>query len=295
LDLVLVTGDMTDAGRSAEWAEFLDAAAAHPCLTERMLVLPGNHDVNVVDRANPARLELPTSPGKRLRQLRTLSAIEALHGDKVFCFDSNTGGLGSTLTVRLAPYRDDIEAFADTGGLRQSLRLARIWDEAFPMIVPPATDDGLGVVLLNSNAEAHFSFTNALGMISAFQVQGLKAAVRQFPRAGWIVALHHHLVEYPTPAQAFSERIGTALVNGSWFVRQLRPLAGRLVVFHGHRHTDWIGQCGGIRIVSAPSPVMGSVKDGCVSFLVHTLAVNGGNLLLAAPERIEVRLSSYRG
>ncbi len=294
LDLVLVTGDMTDAGRSAEWAEFLDAAAARPCLAERMLVLPGNHDVNVVDRANPARLELPTSPGKRLRQLRTLSAIEALHGDKVFCFDSNTGGLGPTLTERLAPYRNDIEAFADTGGLRQSLRLALIWDEAFPMIVPPATDDGLGVVLLNSNAEAHFSFTNALGMISALQVQGLMAAVRQFPRAGWIVALHHHLVEYPTPAQAFSERIGTALVNGSWFVRQLRPLAGRVVVFHGHRHTDWIGQCGGIRIVSAPSPVMGPAKDGCVSFLVHTLAVNGGDLLLAPPERIEVRLSGYR-
>jgi hypothetical protein len=294
LGLVLVTGDMTDAGRSAEWAEFLDAAAAHPCLAERMLVLPGNHDVNVVDRANPARLELPTSPGKRLRQLRTLSAIETLHGDKVFCFDFNTGGLGPTLTERLAPYRDDIEAFADTGGLRQSLRLALIWDEAFPMIVPPATDDGLGVVLLNSNAEAHFSLTNALGMISALQVQGLMAAVRQFPCAGWIVALHHHLVEYPTPAQAFSERIGTALVNGSWFVRQLRPLAGRLVVFHGHRHTDWIGQCGGIRIVSAPSPVMGPVKDGRVSFLVHTLTVDGGNLLLAAPERIEVELSRYR-
>jgi hypothetical protein len=73
-------------------------------------------------------------------------------------------------------------------------------------------------------------------------------------------------------------------------VRQLRPLAGRLVVFHGHRHTDWIGQCG-VRIVSAPSPVMGPAKDGSVSFLVHTLAVDGGDLLLAAPERIEVRLS----
>ena len=31
LDLVLITGDMTDAGRSAEWAEFLDALALYPC------------------------------------------------------------------------------------------------------------------------------------------------------------------------------------------------------------------------------------------------------------------------
>ena len=30
LDLVLVTGDMTDAGTSAEWAEFLDILGTHP-------------------------------------------------------------------------------------------------------------------------------------------------------------------------------------------------------------------------------------------------------------------------
>ena len=52
--------------------EFLDALALHPALLERCLILPGNHDVNIVDRANPARLELPTSPGKRLRQMRAL-------------------------------------------------------------------------------------------------------------------------------------------------------------------------------------------------------------------------------
>ena len=80
LDLVLVSGDMTDAGRATEWAEFLDIVARHPALAARMIVLPGNHDVNIVDRANPARLDLPFSPGKRLRQMRTLSAIAAVQG-----------------------------------------------------------------------------------------------------------------------------------------------------------------------------------------------------------------------
>jgi hypothetical protein len=155
-------------------------------------------------------------------------------------------------------------------------------------------EDGLGIVLLNSNAEAHFSFTNALGMVSILQAQGLKAAMAQYPRAGWIVALHHHLVEYPTPAKAFSERIGTALINGSWFVRQLQPFASRLMVFHGHRHTDWIGQCGGVRIVSASSPVMNPAVNGSVSFAVHTLSMSGGELTLATPERVEVRLPDER-
>ncbi|MBQ0822160.1 metallophosphoesterase [Microvirga sp. HBU67558] len=291
VDLVLITGDMTDAGRSAEWAEFLDAVGAYPDLARRLLILPGNHDVNVVDRANPARLELPTSPGKRLRQLRTLSAIEALHGGRVFCFDSKAGRLGPTLSERLAPYRNDIEAFAETGGIRQSLRVAQIWDDAFPLIVPPTTDEGIGVALLNSNAETHFSFTNALGIMSALQAQDLVAAIERYPRAGWIIALHHHMVEYPTPAQAFSERIGTALINGSWIVRQIRPFARRLVVFHGHRHTEWIGECGGVRIVSASSQVMHAAQSEGASFLVHTLAMVDDGLQLARPERVEVTFS----
>ena len=48
------------------------------------------------------------------------------------------------------------------------------------------------------------------------------------------------------PVKAFSERIGTALINGSWFVRRLEALAGRAVVMHGHRHIDWIGACGSV-------------------------------------------------
>ncbi len=78
LDLVLITGDMTDAGRSAEWAEFYDILALHPDLAGRTLILPGNHDVNVVDRANPARLDLPFSPAKTLRKMRALSAHRRL-------------------------------------------------------------------------------------------------------------------------------------------------------------------------------------------------------------------------
>ncbi len=289
LDLVLITGDMTDAGRSVEWAEFFAAFANYPRLAERALVLPGNHDVNVVDRANPARLDLPTSPGKRLRQMRTLSAIAALQGDRVRLVDPATGRLGDTLSDALTPYRRAIAAFADAGTLRLSAGLARIWADAFPMVLPPDAEDGLGVVLLNSTAETNFSFTNALGLVPAEQARGLAAAVRQFPRARWIVALHHHLVEYPRPTAAFSERIGTALINGSWFLRQLRPLGGRIVAMHGHRHIDWIGECGAVRIVSAPSPIMEATNGEPTCFHVHSLGAGPeGRLCLLTPERIEI-------
>ena len=48
-----------------------------------MLILPGNHDVNIVDRVNPARLDLPFSPVKTLRKMRALSAIAAVQGERV--------------------------------------------------------------------------------------------------------------------------------------------------------------------------------------------------------------------
>jgi Calcineurin-like phosphoesterase len=289
LDLVLITGDMTDAGRSAEWAELLAALGRHPRLLERTLMLPGNHDTNVVDRSNPARLDLPTSPGGRLRQMRTLSAMVAVHGDRVRVVDPETGRLGDTLAGALAPHRRSIAVLADTGTLRLSIDLARVWADVFPMVLPPDADDGLGVILLNTCAATHFSFTNALGLITAEQARGLAAVARQLPRARWIVALHHHLMEYPRPAKAFSERIGTALINGSWFVRQIQHLGRRAVVMHGHRHIDWIGECGSLRIISAPSPVMEAINAEPTSFYIHTLAAGPeGRLCLLPPERVDI-------
>jgi hypothetical protein len=58
---------------------------------------------------------------------------------------------------------------------------------------------------------------------------------------------------------------------------------------HGHRHIDWIGECAGLRIVSAPSPVMEATNDMPTAFYIHTLAIDaGGQLELLPPERIVV-------
>jgi predicted MPP superfamily phosphohydrolase len=289
LDLILITGDITDAGRSAEWAEFLAALAGYPNLAKRMIVLPGNHDINVADRANPARLELPTSPGRRMRELRALSSIAAIQGDKVYVIDPSTRRLGTSLNQSLSSRMSDIVAFANSGTLWLSVRLSQVWAESFPMVLPPDADDGLGVIALNSTTQTHFSFTNALGLISAEQERAMHAIAGQFPRAHWIVALHHHLVEYPKLATSFSERIGTALINGTWFVRQLQQLSDKIIVMHGHRHIDWIGRCGDLRIVSAPSPVMEVTDEKSTCFYVHSLAADRtGRLRLLTPECIEI-------
>jgi predicted MPP superfamily phosphohydrolase len=289
LDLLLVCGDLTDAGLSTEWAEFLDVMTRHPALAARMVVVPGNHDLNIVDRANPARIDLPFSAGKRLRQMRTLSAIAAVQGNRVRIVDPRSRRIGGYLNEALARQRHGIADFMETGGLRRAARLRGLFDDQFPMILPPETGRGLGIAILNSNAEAHFSFTNALGLVSLAESRRLAAAVGEYPEACWIIALHHHLTEYPMPDVAFSERLGTALVNGSWFVRTLAPIGRRAVVMHGHRHIDWIGTCGDLKIVSAPSPVMKGPDEAPTHFYIHTLAAGpDGKLRLLAPERVDL-------
>lgn len=291
LDVVLVTGDITDAARNAEFIAFEEALARHPSLRDRVLIIPGNHDVNIVDRANPSRLELPIAPGGPLRRLRFLSAMARLQGRRVRVVDHDSKRVGPTFDAWLAQdgRGATLARFMDDGGLRAGLSARATWNEAFPLIAPPPTPDGLGVVLLDSNAETHFSFTNALGILGMSQLRAAEAAMREWPQARWLVALHHHLVEYPRPGASLAERIGTALVNGHWVLRRLRRHARRIVVLHGHRHYDWMGRSGALRIISAPSPVMGALDHEARYFWLHALApaVDGG-LALLAPQRIEV-------
>jgi Calcineurin-like phosphoesterase len=293
LDAILVTGDMTDAGSSAEWSELLNAVTEYPRLAKRILILPGNHDLNIVDRANPARLDLPTSPNRKLRWLRFLSIAEAFQGERVRLVDQKGRRLSGTLSEALKPHLAEMSKFSDAGKPLLSRALNEVWASVFPMVLPPDRDDGLGIMLLNSNADTHFSFTNALGMIPAEQVQRIEIAAALYPKAHWIIALHHHVIEYPRPVKVLSQRIGTALVNGNWFVRRLQALGGRAVLMHGHRHIDWIGECARLLIVSAPSPVMEATNDIDTYFYIHALTIREDGLLgLLPPERIVVKAES---
>ncbi len=58
---------------------------------------------------------------------------------------------------------------------------------------------------------------------------------------------------------------------------------------HGHRHIDWIGDCGSLKIVSAPSPIMGARDDEPTHFHIHTLAAGlDGRLQLLSPQRVDI-------
>jgi hypothetical protein len=90
-----------------------------------------------------------------------------------------------SLSEALKPHRTEMAKFAEVGKPRLSKRMNELWAAVFAMVLPPGRDDGLGIILLNSNADTHFSFTKALGMISVEQARGIAiAAARILRRVG---------------------------------------------------------------------------------------------------------------
>ena len=57
----------------------------------------------------------------------------------------------------LTPHLGMMARFGDTGRPVWSKELTDLWTNVFPMVLAPDRDDGLGIVLLDFNADTHFS------------------------------------------------------------------------------------------------------------------------------------------
>lgn len=293
LDCVVVTGDVTDAGTRAEWVEFVHLLRRCPELRDRILFVPGNHDVNIVDRTNTGRVDIPWSASHALRRLRFVLALDAVQGAHLHLVDRSSGAPGASLRHHLRegdrPAR--LRALARAGTFRGRQEMAAVWEELFPLVQPPDDERGFGAILLDSNARSHFSATNAIGVIGPGQLTALRAVLGRFPESAWLLLLHHHVIEYPTGTTALADRIALSLMNAPDLLNALAPHAARVAVFHGHRHHDWIGRTGDVVLCSAPSVALGSVGPDLYkgSFHLDELAMGGGALHLVSSEHVRVQ------
>jgi 3',5'-cyclic AMP phosphodiesterase CpdA len=298
IDHVLVTGDVTDAGTRAEWVEFLDLLCRYPELRSRVLMVPGNHDVNIVDRANTGRFDIPWSVGHALRRLRFVIALDAVQGERVHIVGDASGTLGPSLRdyLREGDRPERLRDLAEHGSWRGRWEIAKVWDDIFPLVVPPSdgrsaddADRGCGAILLDSNARSHFSATNAIGVIGRPQLKKMRAVLKAFGTCGWIIVLHHHVVEYPDGSVKLGDRIALSLMDAPDVLSAISRHASHVVMFHGHRHHDWIGTSSDLVLCSAPSVSLGSVGADLYrgSFHLDELAVTGhGDVRLTSSKRV---------
>lgn len=292
LDRIFITGDVTDAGTRVEWAECLYLLQEHPEILSRVYFVPGNHDVNVVDRAHPALIDLPWSTGQALRKLRVILALDEVQGDRVHLVDRSTGAPAASLReyLREGGRPGLLGELAQIGSARGRREVTKIWQTIFPLVAP-AGDNTPGLILLNSNARSHFALTNAIGVVDRPQLRALRSIFRNSPGHSWLILLHHQIVEYPLTSIGLRDRIGLALMNAPDVLAAIAPHAQRTLVLHGHRHRDWIGVCGGVTLCSAPSAALGSYNGKMYegSFHIHELGSGkDGSVRLIATERVKV-------
>jgi 3',5'-cyclic AMP phosphodiesterase CpdA len=292
LNRILVTGDITDAVTRAEWLEFLALVRQWPALRRRLLFLPGNHDVNIIDRTNPGRQDVPWSVTGALRKLRVILALDAVQGESVRVVGRRSGTLGPTLQeyLRTGNRPNLLRDLAERGTWRARREVLKVWEEIFPLVAPPS-DESCGVVLLDSNAHRYFSLTNAIGIIGPDQLRALDSVLQASPGAAWIIALHHHLVEYPIRGLGLDERVGVVLVNSADVLRVIARHDPPVLVLHGHRHRDWIGTSGDTVLCSAPSVTLGDKgsHSTCGSFSLYDVAfASDERIQLISVERVAV-------
>jgi 3',5'-cyclic AMP phosphodiesterase CpdA len=293
LDRIVVTGDVTDAGTRAEWAKFIDLLRGCSELRTLLSFVPGNHDVNIVDRTNPGRIDLPWGAGPALRKLRVLLALDALQGDRLRVVDRTSGRVGPSLHdhLRSKEQAEPLRELARSGAIRGRLEMAKLWNGVFPLVELPRDEHGCGLILLDSNAPSNFSLTNAIGVVNPAQMKALRSVLQDSPEQAWLILLHHQIVEYPIASISLRDRIGLALVNAPDVLAEIVPHASRVVVLHGHRHRDWIGRCGDVVLCSAPSVAFGceGVEDSRGSFHIHEFTVGTeGSIRLANTQRVSV-------
>ena len=290
LHRVLVTGDITDAGTRAEWAEFIDLIEHFPELRSRMSLVPGNHDINIVDRTNTARPDLPWSVGKALRKLRFVFALDQIQGDRAHLVDRKSGSLGPSLShyLREGERPKLLRALAEYGSVRGRLEIAKVWEAMFPLVEPAIEEQGYGVILLDSNAPSNHSLTNAIGVVSPTQLRALRSVLNGSRKSAWLILLHHQVVEYPVVGIRLQDRIGLALMNALDLLAAITPHAGRTVILHGHRHVDWVGITGKTVLCSAPSVTLG-MQEYRGRFSIHEFRVSPtGGIQITANERVKV-------
>ena len=107
--------------------------------------------------------------------------------------------IGATLADALQPHAAELSRFAERGRPYLSTAASDVWDDVFPLVLPPDREHGLGIILLNSNSDSplllHQCARGRLGSAG----KAIDIVFAQYPLACWLIGLHHHPVEYHAP------------------------------------------------------------------------------------------------
>jgi 3',5'-cyclic AMP phosphodiesterase CpdA len=322
-EALVLTGDITDRGTSLAWRAFLDLVEARG-LAERVVLVPGNHDLAFLDAVSRQR------PWRHDRfgivQLANLlkfgEAFAATGGGRrgvVLSGDAPTPYLVAweaverevrplvaalpTLPVPPLGVRHYYRQRGPRAAYRRRIEAARArLFGLFPVAVPIGERAVVFVVNSCAGVSLHPA-TNALGHVGRAQYRRLERLAAAFPDHLKLVALHHHVVRRLEEASSsFVHRLMakfTVLGDARPLVRFCRRHGVRAVL-NGHRHLSYQLRLGcGTVLLAAPSSTLGDELSGDPrpQFERYDFAADGDGAALGAAIgvwRAPVRLTSPR-
>ncbi|MCU1279016.1 MAG: metallophosphoesterase [bacterium] len=281
-DVILVTGDVTDRGTAASWRNFLDALDERE-LSERVVLVPGNHDIAFVDHIVRKRaLRLDRFAIVQLSNLLKFGEAfaETMGGQRGVCFidgeprsyldawseaEKAVRPLVAALPTTPVPpmtlggWWRERHAFFDYVDKIEAARAKLL--ELFPVAIPLSEHDSVIFVLNSVSRVSRHPALNAIGRIGRAQYKRLDRLARQFPQRIKLVAVHHHLVRR---GEEQSARFLLRLFAKFTVLGDSRPLVkfcirwGVRAVLNGHRHLSYqLRLPSGTVLLAAPSSTLG--------------------------------------
>jgi hypothetical protein len=301
-DVILITGDVTDRGTAASWRHFLDAIDERE-MSDKVIIVPGNHDIAFVDHI----------VRKRALRLDRFGIVQLSNLLK-FCeaFADTMGGRRGVVWVdgqarhyadawaeaekavrplvaqlptlpvpplTLRHWFSERQAFIEYVDKIETAR-ARLL-ELFPVAIPMIEDDSVIFVLNSVSRVSRHPALNAIGRIGRAQYKRLDRLARQLPQRLKLVAVHHHLVRR---GEEQSAKFVTRLFAKFTVLGDSRPLVkfcirwGVRAVLNGHRHLSYqLRLPSGTVLLAAPSSTLGDelAHDARPQFERYDFAARG--------------------
>ena len=286
-ELLLITGDLTDRGTAISWRCFLDALEERG-LADRAILVPGNHDLALVDALDGKRRRKHVLRSDRFAIVQLANLLKfaeafaqtgggrrgfVLDGKEMISFQDAWLSAERTVRPLIAQLPSEpvpqirLRGFALEGRAARAAYVARI-EEArekllalFPVAVPIPDRDAVVFVLNSCAAISRHPATNALGHVGRAQYRRLEKLAKFWAQNIRLVALHHHVVRR---AEERGRAFLTRLLAKFTVLGDARPLVrfctkqGVRAVLNGHRHLSYqLRLPNGTVLLAAPSSTLG--------------------------------------
>ncbi len=270
VDAVVLSGDLTEDGSHDAWDALLSTDALYS-FKERLVIAPGNHDLNSVYadwRASVFRISGSLDVEGHGRALRYLNAANELMGERTTVICPFTGAV-STFSEVMERARDDLAGWAADRATPRSRYPADILAEIFPMVVRVGEESSpTRFVVWNSVKPNRWPVLNAIGAVSRSQIDRMDKMLVSLGQRP-LVHIVHHQIGLPRSSEAVDPKSKSlwsrfssafmalesshALVD--WLIRRRQ----RTVILHGHHHKLFAMRQEDCKatIVSAPSATLG--------------------------------------